>query len=274
MAPSGVLPRFFASRASATTWAALAAGLGVACCAFAGLYLTVDEGKLRVLLAAIAGPAASAVIFFAMRGTSALDATLRALGMAVILGAACTMIPGMALALGSGGESGFGAFVFIAMFGSVLGAIFGFAYGLPLAALAGLVKHLSRRGSHDGDDRAGRASGVFLACAGGVAALAGPMVLKAEELAATSEVAGVALVALGLAVALVLQIRIVTRSRWVARVRAGLEPCFRVRVADEAEAFDDLPRLVEGAETVVEWHPGSELGAYRTSAEGRPVAIV
>jgi hypothetical protein len=77
-------------------------------------------------------------------------------------------------------------------------------------------------------------------------------------------------------------LRLRRRQAWVTRVRAGLEPSFRVRPADARDNVELLPHLGDGASVagsvprVIEWRPdeASPGAAYRVAATGRAVALV
>ena len=72
--------------------------------------------------------------------------------------------------------------------------------------------------------------------------------------------------------------RLRKRTSWIARVRDGLEPAFRLRPMDVRDGIHALPRLGHGT-TVVEWLADEDTNgatghAYRTAACGVAVAVV
>jgi hypothetical protein len=278
--PSSVSP----PRLSARLWLALAAALGCGVCAYAGLYPRFDEGKLRLVLALSCAPFAAAVVAAAMGARSAEAALVRAVMLSSVLGVAATILPAAMLS-----RHGSGEFVGACMFGAFFGAPTGALYGLPLGALCALgFRHLNAQ-THEATDRAARVGGVWLVvvslvgAAGTLALDAAKMDWATETTTAPSRLPLVVALAGVLAGAFVIarpMVRMRRRSAWLARVRAGLEPTFRVRAVEVRDRVDALPRISVGADVeVVEWCP-DELGgvtsgaAYRAAAVGTAVALV
>lgn len=279
---TGVLPSSVsAPRVSARLWLALAAGLGCAVCAYAGLYPRFDEGRFRVVLALTSAPFAAAVVAAALDARSWQRAFGRTLAMAMVLGVASTIIPAAMLTTHGGGE-----FVLAVFFGMFFGAPTGGLYGLPLAILAALGWRHVHAQTHEATDRAARLAGAWLFVVA-LVGLAGTCLLDLlwrawptgmiapsslpSMLAAAAAIAGGAVVVRA-------WVRARRRSAWLSRVRSGLEPAFRLRAADVRDRLDGLPRIREGL-TVVEWCPdevdGTTAGtAYRVAAVGTAVAIV
>lgn len=280
---AGVLPSSLsAPRVSARLWLALAAGLGCAVCAYAGLYPRFDEGRLRLVLALTSAPFAAAVVGWAVSARSAAGALGRTLGMSILLGIASTVIPAAILSTRGAGE-----FVVMCIFGAFFGGATGALYGLPLALLSALGWRHVQAQTHAATDRAARVAGVwgFVVSLVGLAgtllldeptfdpsrgALLAPSLLPAL-LALAAALAGIAVVVRALT-------RASRRSSWLARVRSGLEPAFRLRTLDARDRLDALPRISDGL-TVVEWCPdgiseATSGTAYRVAAVGTAVAIV
>ena len=265
-------------RLSARAWLALAAGLGCGVCGYAGLYPRFDEGALRVILGVTSVPFGAAVVAASLSARSASRAFGMALLCAALLGAASTVIPAGILTFN---ESG--AFFFACLMGGFFGAFTGLFYGLPLAILAAVGWAHVRAATHDATDRAARAGGVWLAVVA-LVGLVGTRLLDPPALDYATQTTLYpsmipSLVALSAALAGVLFIahassRMKRRRAWIDRVRAGLEPAFRTRVADWRDRVEVLPRLSEG-ETVIELVIDDSSGAaYRVAATGTAVAVV
>ncbi|HEY8078525.1 MAG TPA: hypothetical protein VIF62_30555, partial [Labilithrix sp.] len=67
--------------------------------------------------------------------------------------------------------------------------------------------------------------------------------------------------------------RLARRAAWLARVREGREPGFRLRAPDAHDDLAALPRL-SSIGAVVEMVPEREATAYRATAVGSAVALV
>ena len=283
---TGLLPRSLSdSPISARVWLALAAGAGSSVCAYAGLYPQFDEGSLRLVIALTSAPFAAAVVAYALSVRSAMRAFGTTILVAALLGIASTMIPAAILT-----RDYPSAFVMAWVYGVFFGAGTGVVYGIPLAILAALGHRHVRRATHDSTDRAARLAGLWLVVLAVVGIIGTSVfdpstrgleeegVIPASPLAALPALVGCAAAITGALAALVATIRIYRRRSWVARVRSGLEPKFRVRAMDERDRIGDLPRLGNGGtvvEVVLEEPLGSAAGsAYRVSATGTAVAIV
>lgn len=279
----GPLPAFVtAPKLSARQCVVITAGLGAAACAYAGLYPRFDQGSLRIVLALTSAPFAAAVVAAGLGARSASKAFGLTLLFSSLLGVASTIIPAAILSWGRSNE-----FLGACMFGAFFGAPTGMLYGLPLAALSALGWRHVRAQTHDSADRAVQIAGTWLVLVSGVALLATSLLDEPRmDYALDAMIApprGPAFVAYWLIVtSIVLMVRATlrarTRTKWVDRVRAGLEPSFRLRPADLRDGMHVLPRLGEGS-TVVEWLPHEEAAAavghaYRMAASGTAVAIV
>jgi hypothetical protein len=270
------------SPVSARLWLALAAGLGCAVCAYAGLYPQFDGGKLRLVLALTSAPFAAAVVAYASSARTAARAFGATLLVAGLLGIASTIVPAMILTWRQPNE------LFIALFfGLFFGAGTGLVYGLPLAVLASLGHRHVHAQTHEGTDRAARIAGIWLfaLAALGIAAtsiLGRPTMDDATDtLMPASPIPALAASAASLVGALsvlVASLRLRRRAAWIARVRSGLEPRYRLRPVDLRDPVDELPRLGSGV-TILEFRAddvavGAGGSAYRVSATGTAVAIV
>jgi hypothetical protein len=278
MHKSALVPSFAEPRVSARLSLALAAALGCGVCAYAGLYPRFDDGALRGLLAATSAPFAAAVVASALSAPSAARAFGRALVFAGLLGAASIILPAAVLSRHDGGQ-----FFAACTFGAILGAITGMLYGFPLAILASVGHAHVRARTHDATDRAARVSGIWLALVG-LVGIAGTRVLDAPKLdwetqamtypSAFPTVLACSAIAVSLVAIVTASMRLRRRGAWLDRVRAGLEPAFRMRVVDPRDPVAALPRLGEG-ETVVELVlDETSGGAYRVAASGTAVALV
>lgn len=268
---------FATPRLSARAWLALAAGIGCGVCGYAGLYPRFDEGALRLILGATSAPFAAAVVAYSLSARSASRAFGRALLLSGLLGAASIVIPAAVLThLGND-------FVGACLFGSFFGAVTGVLYGVPLAILASKGHQHLQTSTHDATDRAARVAGVWLAVLALVALLTTRGLDRPVEdyathamtypstlptiVACLAALAGIGAVALA-------TLRLKRRRAFIERVRLGLEPAFRMRVADPRDPIAALPRLGDGAtviEVVLDEASGS---AYRVSAAGTAVALV
>jgi len=265
-------------RLSARAWLALAAGLGCGVWAYAGLYPRFDDGALRLILGLTSVPFGAAVVAATVGAKDTPRAFWAAIGWAVLLGAASTIIPAAFLS-----GSDFGGFLAACAMGAFFGAFTGVFYGLPLGILAAVGNAHVRASTHDATDRAAHASGVwlgFVALIGllGTQLLDQPRVLyRTEEMTQPSSAPSiVAVFAVALAIAFVVHasLRMKRRRAWIDRVRAGLEPSFRTRVVDLRDPVEVLPRLSEG-HTVIELVLDDRAGsAYRAAATGTAVAVV
>jgi hypothetical protein len=278
MHPTVLVPSFAEPRVSARLGLALAAGLGCGVCAYAGLYPRFDDGALRVLLAATSAPFAAAVVAYSVSATSAARAFGRAVLLAGVLGTASIIVPAGILSRHDGGQ-----FVAACAFGGLFGAFTGVLYGLPLAVLASAGHGHVRARTHEGTDRAARAAGIWLAVMSLIGLVGTRLLDKAvmdwpgqtmtDASLLPTIVASSAILA-GVVVAVRASLRLRRRNHWLERVRAGLEPAFRVRVVDMRDPVAALPRLGEG-ETVVELVLDETSGAaYRVAAMGTAVALV
>ena len=273
-----VPPSFLPPRVSARLWLALGAGLGCGVCAYAGLYPRFDDGALRVLLAATSAPFAAAVVASALSAPSATRAFGRALVFAALLGAASIIIPAAILTRQHSGE-----FFAACSFGAVLGAITGILYGFPLAILASVGHPHVKARTHDATDRAARVAGIWLAVVS-VVGITGTSLLDPPKLDWDTKlttypstfpvVLACAAIVVALGAIVSASMRLHRRGAWLERVRAGLEPAFRMRVVDARDPVAVLPRFGEG-ETVVELVVDETSGAaYRVAAVGTAVALV
>lgn len=281
-----LLPHAFSTRwLSARAWAALAAAVGAAACAGAGLYPRFDEGRLRAVLAVTSALFAAAIVAYASTAKTRASAFGAALGTSTLLGVAATIVPSIILA-SQDRSSIFGACL---VFGVVFGAPTGFLYGLPLATLAATVNRDANRASLSASDRAARASGIWLAAIACVA-LAGTLALDRTplfpdrgrawetETVVTPAILACAAFALGVVAAVRAFVRLARRTAWVARVSAGELPGLRLRRIDARDVLASVPRLGDGP-AVVEWAPAVAVAdgaqaAYRDAALGVPVAVV
>ncbi len=267
---------------SARLWLALVAGLGCAVGASAGLYPRFDQGELRLVLMVITAPFAAGVVAAGLGAPTAARAVLRTLLCAALLGVAATILPAAILTRSQHIDFGVACF-----FGAVCGSITGIMYGLPLALLCALGHRHVRAGTHEATDRAAVAGGVWLLSVAPIG-LAGTWLLDGPKmdyaLGRMVDPPGFpSAIACGAALCAVLLIvrgavRLRTRASWIARVRSGLEPSFRLRPLEGRDRADTLPRLGEGL-TVVEWLPEqvddtTARTAYRVTATGRAIAIV
>lgn len=275
-------PSLAAPQISARAWLALAAGVGCAVCAYAGLYPRFDDGKLRVILALTSAPFGAAVVAAALGARSAARAFGVTLLLAGLLGIASVMLPAAILSSRHGGND----FAAGCIIGAIVGAPTGVVYGIPLAILAALGHRQVRAQSHEATDRGARVSGswlFFVALLGllGTQALDQPtMDYDVTPYASIPPSPLPSIVACVAALGGVLLIahatgRLRSREAWLGRVRVGLEPAFRLRPVDARDRVEGLPRISEGA-TVVEWCPDDrgEATAYRTAAAGVAIALV
>ena len=282
-AGTGLLPPSLSnSPISARLWLALAAGAGSAVCAYAGLYPRFDQGSLRLVIGLTSAPFAAAVVAYALSARTGLRALGTALLTSALLGIASTVIPAALITWDHPNE------LFIAcFFGILFGGATGVTYGVPLAILASLGHRHVHAQTHEGTDRAARIAGtwLFIVAALGVTGtclLDEPkMDWATDTLTAPSPLPalfGCAVAVAGWLAFLVASMRLARREAWVARVRSGLEPSFRLRPMDLRDRIDGLPRLGNGL-TVVEFLAGEVSdttagSAYRTAATGTAVAIV
>jgi hypothetical protein len=279
---TGLLPPSFAQpRISPRAWLALAAGIGCAVCAYAGLYPRFDDGALRVVIALTSAPFAAAVVASSLSARSAARAFGMTVLLAALLGAASTIIPAAMLAHRDSGE-----FVFACVLGAFFGSATGAIYGVPLGILTAAGWDDVRANTHASTDRAARIGGAWLAMAS-LFGLLGTCVLDHPVTEWVSEgttrtttpsafPSAVAIVGVLGALALVIRatLRLKRRHAWIERVRSGLEPAFRTRVVDVRDRVGALPRLGDG-ETVVEYIADETSGAaYRVAATGTAVALV
>lgn len=274
-----VLPPSFAEpRVSARQWIALAAGMGAGVCAYAGLYPRFDDGALRAVIALTSVPFAAAVVGSSVSASSDGWAFGRALGFSILLGMASTIVPAAILTHQRPDE-----FVAACMFGGFFGAITGALYGLPLAILSAAGHRHVRAQTHESTDLAARAGGIWLLVMS-LIGLAATLLIDVPRMDYGTETmttpsllpAVVALAAAlsGLAVIVRSTLRARRRNAWIDRVRSGLEPAFRTRVADVRDQVEGLPRLEQGG-TVVELVVDETSGAaYRVAAYGTAVALV
>lgn len=279
---TGLLPRSLSdSPISARLWLALAAGAGSAVCAYAGLYPRFDGGSLRVVIGLTSAPFAAAVVAHALSRQSAVRAFGTTLVVSAVLGIASTMIPAAIITWNHSNE-----FVIACFFGAFFGAGTGVVYGIPLAILAAFGHRHVHAETHEATDRASRIAGtwlVFLAVIG----VAGtclldeptfdPMTETMSKASPAPALLGCAALLAGALAVTVASMRLRRRKAWLARVRSGLEPRFRLRPIDLRDRIDGLPRLSNGI-TVVELlaseGPDGSGSAYRTAATGTAVAIV
>lgn len=276
--PRFLPPSFAEPRVSARLWIALAAGIGAGVCAYAGLYPRFDGGALRAVIALTSMPFAAAVVASSLSAPTDGGAFGRALGYSTILGTVSTIIPAAILT-----RQGSDQFVTACIFGGFFGAVTGALYGLPLAVLSAAGQRHVRAETHASTDLAARAGGIWLLVVSLIGLAATHLLddpgtsYDAEGLSAPAVLPAViaglgALGGLGVIVRSTLRLR--RRNAWIERVRCGLEPAFRTRVADVRDRIDGLPRLEQGA-TVVELVVDETSGAaYRVAAYGTAVALV
>lgn len=268
-----------APRISPRLWVAAVVGIGCAMCAYAGLYPRFDGGELRVLVAVTAGPFGAAVAAFALSAKSWGRAFWRATLISVLLGVACTVLPGLCIA-----KDDTNALGFVALFGVLFGGPTGLMYGLPIAVLAALAQKHVADGSHQGNDRASRLAGAWLAVGATFAAFCTwqlDVQVWFSGLARDTLSSYVPLMVTGFAfmTGLVLMARatarIERRTRWIQRVSAGRHRSFRIRPISASDDLTALPRLGPEPRLVVEWCGSPDpTSAYRTPAEGMAVALV
>lgn len=290
--PIGLLPPALSwPRLPARRWLTLAAALGAGACGYAGLYPRFDDGALRIVLAITSAPFAAGVVAAALRARTAGRGFALAMLLATGLGIASTIVPA---ALLSGGNPD--RFAAMGFFGAMFGAPTGAAYGLPLAVLAALGHRHVRAGTHEATDRAARIAGAWLFFVA-LTALAVTWAFDAPmmDLATSMLVPAFplpAVLACGAALAALVFVvrasgRLHRRAAWLERVRRGVEPAFRLRVADVRDHLDGLPCLGHASSSdgeslddiVVEWRPDDVDGAtsgmaYRACAAGRAIAVV
>jgi hypothetical protein len=260
-------------------WVAVIVGIGCAMCAYAGLYPRFDNGELRLLVAATAGPFGAAVAAFALAAKTWGRAFWRALAMSALLGVACTVLPGVCIA-----KDDTNALGIVALFGFFFGGPTGAIYGLPIAVLVAMTHKSVVDGSQQSNDRASRLAGVWLAlgalfagfCTWELDVKQGLSGLGPDTLASYVPfmVAGFAFV-MGLVVMARATSRIDRRARWIERVRSGGDRAFRVRPISASDDVDALPRLGPDPKLVIEWCGAPDpTTAYRAPAEGTAVALV
>jgi hypothetical protein len=283
LARPGLLPRALSgSLVPARLWLALAAGLGCAVCAYAGLYPQFDDGKLRLVLGLTSAPFAAAVVAYALSARTAARAFGSTVLVAAILGVASTVVPAVVLTWDHHEQLFFACF-----FGIPCGAATGVVYGLPLAVLSSLGHRHVRAQTHEGTDRATRLAGAWLVVVAAIG-IAGTRILDQPTTPYDTDtptqpsplpaLAGCAAVLAGALSILLGSLRASRRAAWLTRVRSGLEPRFRLRPIDARDRVDALPRLGNGV-TVVELRADAVSvttagSAYRVSATGSALAIV
>jgi hypothetical protein len=280
---TGLLPASLSdSPISARLWLAMAAGVGSGVCAFAGLYPQFDNGSLRGVIALTSVPFAAGVVAYGLGARTAAVAFGKTLFAAAVLGMASTVIPAVILTWKNPNE-----LVPAAFFGAFFGAATGVVYGIPLGILSAAGHRHVHVHTHEGTDRASRVGGIwlFVLAAIGIAATAvfdhGDWNALTESMTPPSPapaLAGSAAALGGALVVLVASLRLRRRHAWLSRVRAGLEPAFRIRPAELRDGIDGLPRLGNGI-CVIEARVDALLdptagSAYRSPAAGTAVAIV
>lgn len=282
---SAVLPPAVSTpRISARLWLVLAAAVGAGVCGYAGLYPRFDDGKLRLVLALTCAPFAAAVTAASLGAKSAEGAMARAVALSALLGMAAVVLPAAMLT-----GHGSGEFFAACVFGGFLGAIVGALYGLPLGILCAGGWRNARTGTQVTTDRAARLAGGWLVMIS-LVGLLGTLLLDQEKwdwegrLVAASSTSAWMLAAGGALAGVFMVVHALVRARrrasWVVRVRAGLEPTFRVRALDARDEVEGLPRIGEGESAeVVEWCPDDAAhapsgAAYRAAAYGKAVAVV
>lgn len=276
---SGLLPSALAPpRLSARVWLALAAGVGCAVCAYAGLYPPFDDGKLRLVLALTSAPFGAAVVAAGLSARTASRAFGLTIVLAAVLGMASIMIPA-AILMKDEHASYFVACGFGFFFGAPTGAL----YGIPLAILVACGHRHVRAQTHESTDHAARVAGTGLSLLALVALLAAVGLAHSTtsyaegvtlEIPPSSVPAIVAVVAILGSMFMLSHgvFRLRGREAWLARVRAGLEPAFRLRPAEPRDGVERLPRVGDGV-TVVEWL-ADDTTAYRMSATGIAIAVI
>lgn len=260
------LPAWLApSRVSGTMWVVRAAAAGAGTLVVCGLYPRFDDGKLRILVALTTTVFAAAIGAYAVRAPNAASAVGRAIGMSALLGVANTILPAAILC------DRFEQFVGMCVLGFFFGAPTGALYGVPMGVLVGYGHRHVREGTANATDRAARVAGTWAAAMAFVA-LVGSFAL--DEVVVPRLVAALVTI-LGVGVALRASLALRRRNAWIARVREGTEPRYRIRAPDLRDDLRAVPRLAEG-DAVIELVPEAEetLSVYRFQAVGTPVAIV
>ncbi len=212
-------------------------------------------------------------VVMSRKGASPGRAVGSLVALATLFGVINAVFGAVALAVAAGNP----AMLVIATFFAVLfGAPTGIVYGLAMSPLAGAAAAWMPRKELDADER------LLFACAAwvGVAALGLVGATAALGLGVLAVASAITLTVLGVALAAVGAARRASRARWIARVRSGLEPRFRVRVASSiepaSEPSDELIKLRVGEdepEELLEWLPDTVGGAYRAGA-AVPIARV
>lgn len=280
---TGLLPPSLAdSPLPARLWLALAAGLGSAVCAYAGLYPQFDEGKLRLVLGLTSAPFAAAVVAYGLSARTAARAFGKTLLVAALLGVASTIVPAAIITREHPNE-----FLIACFLGLFFGAGTGVVYGIPLAMLSALGHRHVHAQTHEGTDCASRIAGTWLFLLA-VVAIVGTSLLDQPKMVYATDtmtpaspapaLAGCAVAVLGWLSFVIATLRLSRRRAWLARVRSGLEPRFRVRPVDLRDRLDELPRLGSGVSVVeflvAEVSASASGSAYRIAATGTAVAIV
>lgn len=302
-AASGVLPASLSSRWSARFWLSLAAAVGCAACAYAGLYPRFDDGNLRIVLALTSAPFAAAVTATALGARTPARAFGAAVLLAAIMGIASVILPALIMSREHSGD-----FFVSAFFGGFFGAPTGALYGIPIAILVTVGHPHVLAGTHESTDRASVAGGIWLFFVALIAfattsTFDGPKMDWATSTLTPASCLPAIVASLSVGASVVATVRGLSRLRrrtaWIGRVRSGLEPAFRLRPVELRDRLDGLPRIgvpyssvPESADpvTVLEWLPEAVAAAappdaaayrtpcadtaYRTNAAGTAVAVV
>lgn len=229
-----------------------------------GLYPRLDDGALAPLVGVCAAVLGSLGMHASLGATNAGGAAVRALLLSILLGTMTAIIPGLVLA-----EGRVESLPLIVMFAGILGAPTGFVYGAPLAILARLAQPLTQDTSQDAADRLKWISAIWL---GLVSAMGACLLGLVGEGISTAGLVALGSVPFAVGVGAVARLRLRARAAWTERVRVGLEPAFRIRVATALDPVDALPCVAEGS-SVVEW-VGEAAEPYRAPAVGVALARV
>jgi hypothetical protein len=212
-------------------------------------------------------------VVMSRRGASPGRAAASLVALATLFGVINAVFGAVALAVAAGNPAMLVIATFFALF---FGAPTGVAYGLAMSPLAGAAAAWIPRRELDAAERL-----LFVCAAWVITAAAGLGVATAVlEMGVSALASTGALLALGVGLGSVGAARRARRARWIARVRRGLEPGFRVRVASAvdapAESESGLIKLRVGEgepEALLEWLPDVASSAYRTGA-AVPIARV
>lgn len=261
----------------------LAAGLGCALGGLAGGYPRFDDSLvLRIVVALSAGVFGAGVLRIGLAARSRGEAFARSLGLSVVGGVAATIAPAAILALQKGEMS---IFLLGILFGTFFGAPTGFFYGIFLAVLTAMTFRDVAAKTEEGFDGAVMKASIWLVVPAVLSSLVtlfydmprydiapyehGSLLVSAP----LSALASLAAMAAAFVAMMIAEHRLVKRRAWLASVREGHAPTYRLRALDPNDDTQDLPMLSEGR-TVLEWVPQLDVSAYRDAPLGIPVALV